>query len=149
MRSPAVPSLHPSWRPPPVIKRSVFIPRPTSRSFPFLLSGVTATGSTAAASAAAAASCSAAPQTALSSCGAPKQVRWRLRSSTQAAVLSEFAHWRQTPLSCWQEPAMAPRPSGTSAPKRYAGTISITQGHSDNFSIINVIFSKYECQNMP
>lgn len=42
---------------------------------PFSPLGVTATGSTAAASAPAAASCSAAPQTALSSCGAPKQVR--------------------------------------------------------------------------
>lgn len=32
--------------------------------------------------------------------------------------------------------------------RRY-GIISITQGHSDTFSIINLIFSKYECQNEP
>lgn len=74
-RSAAVLSPPLCWRPPPVIKPSVFITPRTSRSFPSPLSLDTATGSTAAASARVAASCSAAPQTAPPWCGARRQVR--------------------------------------------------------------------------
>lgn len=117
----AAPSLHPSWPPPPAIRRFVFIAKLTSRSFLSPLSRVMVTEFTAAASAGAAATCSAAPLTDPSWCGAPGPERWPRCCSIRAVLRSEFARWHQTPPSCLQVHVTAPLPSGTLPPRHYAG----------------------------